>query len=121
MSGRFGRMGARSRLSAGRRRARPSGAAGRREGGNGRDARRAPPRPAWSAAAMFALLVLVIAGGRTADERRGAGHRGERGQPREGGKKHKDVVAKACAREMGAGNGARALAARPRDALLDLG
>ena len=33
MSGRFGRMGARSRLSAGRRRARPSGAAGRREGG----------------------------------------------------------------------------------------
>ena len=35
------------------------------------DARRAPPRLAWSAAAMFALPVLVIAGGRTAGERRG--------------------------------------------------
>lgn len=70
------------------RRARPSGVAREGEGaGNGRDARRAPPRLAWSAAAMFALPVLVIAGGRTAGERRGGGHRGGRGQSREGGKK----------------------------------
>ena len=50
------------------------------------DARRAPPRLAWSAAAMFALPVLVIAGGRTAGERRGEAIGGG-GQPREGGKK----------------------------------